>query len=97
MPIHHLQAQAKLQCLHCNALMSASNPSRTQATHIERGGCPVYKRKVEAHRKSVAGVPLQNVSLTDTSARYFRLIPEAVLVTVKRREVREVLQYRRIL
>ena len=59
-----MQAQAKLQCLHCKVLLSAINPSMTQRGHIVGGGCPAYKAKVEAHRGGLAETTTsQDVSL----------------------------------
>ncbi|KAI8529999.1 hypothetical protein RHMOL_Rhmol11G0020000 [Rhododendron molle] len=50
----------KLKCSLCNAVFSASNPSRTASEHLKRGTCPNFN-------SSISPTPISSVSLSSSS------------------------------
>ncbi|XP_058191050.1 uncharacterized protein LOC131308216 [Rhododendron vialii] len=50
----------KLKCSLCDAVFSASNPSRTASEHLKRGTCPNFN-------SSISPTPISSVSLSSSS------------------------------
>ncbi|KAK4338314.1 hypothetical protein RND71_042801 [Anisodus tanguticus] len=57
-----LPKAVKLRCSLCDAVFSASNPSRTASEHLKRGTCPNFSNNVAKPISSVP--PTTNVALT---------------------------------
>ncbi|XP_039121735.1 uncharacterized protein LOC120258412 [Dioscorea cayenensis subsp. rotundata] len=51
-----LAKAVKLRCLLCDALFSASNPSRTASEHLKRGTCPNFSSSPSPHPRPISSI-----------------------------------------
>ncbi|KAJ0970984.1 hypothetical protein J5N97_018943 [Dioscorea zingiberensis] len=56
-----LPKAVKLRCSLCDALFSASNPSRTASEHLKRGTCPNFSSSPSPHPRPISSIaPITN-------------------------------------
>ncbi|KAL2321629.1 hypothetical protein Fmac_026008 [Flemingia macrophylla] len=57
-----LPKAVKLRCSLCDAVFSASNPSRTASEHLKRGTCPNFNSSSSSAAAAAAAKPISSVS-----------------------------------
>ncbi|XP_021909521.1 uncharacterized protein LOC110823447 isoform X3 [Carica papaya] len=61
-PDTNLPKAVKLKCSLCDAVFSASNPSRTASEHLKRGTCPNFSTHLLRPSSSVSPLPISSVA-----------------------------------
>lgn len=60
-PDTNLSKAVKLRCCLCDAVFSASNPSRTASEHLKRGTCPNFTAVLRPPNHSLSPLPLSSL------------------------------------
>ncbi|KAG7982507.1 hypothetical protein I3843_04G056600 [Carya illinoinensis] len=60
-PDTNLPKAVKLKCSLCDAVFSASNPSRTASEHLKKGACPNYSSVSRLSSASLSPLPISSV------------------------------------